>query len=142
MKKPASGAGAGLVRWADSLAAVLIVIAGCRRSSARHLELRPAPFCYNGPNFLNLGVNPPQVAGEAQTCGGSLMAGDYFWQCVEALAAVFDGEPDAVEANLDAYEMHAKRLTIEERGAVRTQMNRIVGGLSRLSMRLAEVDGH
>ena len=68
------------------------------------------------------------------------MPGDYFWQCVEALAATFDGDHDAVEENLNVYEKHARQLAPWRLAEVRQQMVQVVGGLSRLITRLDEFE--
>ena len=44
------------------------------------------------------------------------MPGDYFWQCVQALAVTFDGDMTTAEENLTVYEMHAQQFTPERRG--------------------------
>jgi hypothetical protein len=68
------------------------------------------------------------------------MPGDYFWQCVQALAATFDGDETTADENLNVYETHARQFTPEERATVRREMVCVIGGLSRLETRLAEFD--
>jgi hypothetical protein len=68
------------------------------------------------------------------------MPGDYFWQCVESLAAALDGGHAAVEDSLIVYEQACLQLSPEKRAEVRRQMIGIIGGLSRLETRLAEHD--
>jgi hypothetical protein len=68
------------------------------------------------------------------------MPGDYFWQCVEALAATFDGDHKTAEENLGIYEKHALKFTHERRAELRRQLVDIIGGLSLLANRLAEHD--
>ncbi len=65
------------------------------------------------------------------------MSGDYFWNCVEALSATFDGSPNEVEAQLALYEMHCQAMPKEKRAELRRQLIQIIGGLSQLQMRLA-----
>ncbi len=69
------------------------------------------------------------------------MPGDHFWLCVEALAATFDGDPEAAEENLGIYENHALKFSPEKRAMVRHNLVEIIGGLSRLATRLADYDG-
>ncbi len=69
------------------------------------------------------------------------MPGDYFWQCVEALAAMFDGDPAAAEESLALYEQQSLSFAAEKRAAIRRQLAEVIGGLSRLGLRLAEADG-
>ena len=64
------------------------------------------------------------------------MPGDYFWQCVEALAATFDGTRAAVEENLSAYETHARQFAPARLDEVKDQMVQVIAGLSRLKVRL------
>jgi hypothetical protein len=68
------------------------------------------------------------------------MPGDYFWQCVQALAVTFDGDITAAEENLTVYEMHARQFTPERRAEARRDMVCVIGGLSRLETRLADFD--
>ncbi len=95
-------------------------------------------ICYNEPNFLIPGVNPPQAADKATPAEDRIMPGDYFWQCVEALAAALDGDLKSAEQHLDLYEQHCLGFPPEKRAAVRLQLIRIIGGLARLETRLAE----
>ena len=44
------------------------------------------------------------------------MPGDYFWQCVQALAVTFDGDITTADENLTVYEMHARQFTPDRRG--------------------------
>lgn len=67
------------------------------------------------------------------------MPGDYFWQCVEALAATFDGDRAVTDESLNIYEQHARAFSPEKLVEVRRQLVQIVGGLSRLEMRLGEL---
>ena len=67
------------------------------------------------------------------------MPGDYFWQCVDALAATFDGAPMVVEENLAIYMDHCGALPKESRLELRRQMVQIIGGLAQLETRLAEM---
>ena len=68
------------------------------------------------------------------------MPGDYFLQCVESLAATFDGDHEAAEENLNVYETHALKFAAERRAEVRQQLINIIGCLSRLANRLADND--
>ena len=68
------------------------------------------------------------------------MPGDYFRQCVEALAAMFDGDQSAAEENLTLYEQQSLSFPPEKRTAIGRQLADVIGGLSRLKLRLAEVD--
>jgi hypothetical protein len=68
------------------------------------------------------------------------MPGDHFWFCVEALACTFDGDPKAAEQNLSNYENHARKFAPKKRAKVRRNLVEIIGGLSRLEIRLAERD--
>jgi hypothetical protein len=69
------------------------------------------------------------------------MPGDYFWQCVEALAATFDGDPAAAEENLTLYERQSLSFPPEKRAAIGRQLAEVIGGLSRLKLRLADAGG-
>ena len=66
------------------------------------------------------------------------MPGNYFWQCVESLAAALDGDVTSEEEHLTLYEQHCLALSPEKRVEVRLQLIRIIGGLARLETRLAE----
>jgi hypothetical protein len=66
------------------------------------------------------------------------MSGDYFFQCVESLAAALD---DDEEETLEAYQEKISRVPVAKRRAVRRELVAIIGGLSRLEMRLKESDG-
>ena len=60
---------------------------------------------------------------------------DYFWENIESLAVLFEGDHATVEANLDAFEIHITQLPPRRRDEVKSQLNRIVSALARLSMR-------
>jgi hypothetical protein len=64
------------------------------------------------------------------------MAGDYFWECLEAFAATFAGGDETVETNLDAYEQDLRSLPDERQASLRRDIDSIVAALARLSMRL------
>ena len=66
------------------------------------------------------------------------MPGDYFWGCLESLAASLDGTPEPAEANLRLYEEHWRAMPVEKRAATREQMIVAIAGLSRLNMRIDE----
>ena len=66
------------------------------------------------------------------------MPGDYFWNCVEAMAATFDGDHRTAEENLDIYYHECRRFSPEKLAAVRRSLVKIIGGLARLETRLAE----
>lgn len=66
------------------------------------------------------------------------MPGDYFWGCVEAMAATFDGDAKTAEDNLHAYVKHCMALRPEKRAEVQRQLIRIIGGLAQLQSRLAD----
>jgi hypothetical protein len=68
------------------------------------------------------------------------MPGDYFWHCVESLSIVLDGNHSLAESNLNLYEQHAMELPAAKREELRGQLNRIIGGLSQLHMRLEDRD--
>ena len=67
------------------------------------------------------------------------MAGDYFLQCVESLSAALDGDEEEI---LEAYHEQIAKLPPSHRRAMRRHFVTIIGGLSRLEMRLKESDGH
>jgi hypothetical protein len=66
------------------------------------------------------------------------MAGDYFLQCVESLSAALDGDE---EENLQAYHEQIAQLPVATRRVIRRHFVTIIGGLSRLEMRLKEAEG-
>lgn len=66
------------------------------------------------------------------------MPGDYFLHCVESLSAALDGDEEEI---LDAYYQQIAKLTPVMRRAVGRHFLVIIGGLSRLEMRLKESDG-
>jgi hypothetical protein len=66
------------------------------------------------------------------------IAGDYFLQCVESLAAALEGDEDEI---LQAYHEQIANLLPPNRRAIRRHFVSIIGGLSRLEMRLNEADG-
>jgi hypothetical protein len=66
------------------------------------------------------------------------MPGDYFWNCLEALAAMFAGDHEAVETNLDIYERHLRRLPLDQQEFMRHDIDLIVAALARLSARLRD----
>jgi len=66
------------------------------------------------------------------------MPGDYFLQCVESLAAALEGDEEQM---LQAYQEQIANLPPARRRAIRRQFVTIIGGLSRLEMRLKESDG-
>ncbi len=66
------------------------------------------------------------------------MAGDYFLQCVESLSAALEGDEEEI---LEAYHEQIAQLTPARRRAVRRHFVVIIGGLSRLELRLKESDG-
>jgi hypothetical protein len=66
------------------------------------------------------------------------MSSDYFWQCVESLSAVLDGDRQSAEDHLNLYEEHCLGFSSEKRVAVRLQLIKIIGGLARLETSLAE----
>ena len=68
------------------------------------------------------------------------MPGDYFWHCLAAMAATFDGGPGVAEENLAVYEEQCLAFPPAKRVLIRDQIAQIVGGLSRLERRLAEHD--
>jgi hypothetical protein len=67
------------------------------------------------------------------------MPGDYFWQCVDALSAAFDGDATSAEATLNVYLNHCLGLPPEKRLERRRQMVQIIGGLAQLQTRLSEL---
>ena len=69
------------------------------------------------------------------------MPGDYFWQCVDALAATFDDNPKTAEENLAIFEQHCRSWPEEKQKEVRHKLVQIIGGLARLQTRLADHDG-
>ncbi|HKD36544.1 MAG TPA: hypothetical protein VKB78_07075 [Pirellulales bacterium] len=66
------------------------------------------------------------------------MPGDYFLQCVESLAAALEGDEEQM---LQAYQEQIANLPPARRRAIRRHFVTIIGGLSRLEMRLKESDG-
>lgn len=66
------------------------------------------------------------------------MPGDYFLHCVESLSAALDGDEEEI---LEAYYEQIAKLTPARRRAIRRHFVTIIGGLSRLEMRLKESDG-
>ena len=69
------------------------------------------------------------------------MPGDYFWSCVESLSAALDGDQETAERNLEIYEQHVRNLPRQKRAEVSRQIVNIIGGLSRLQLRLADDKG-
>ena len=68
------------------------------------------------------------------------MPGDYFWNCVESLAATFDGSAMQAEENLNTYVKQCRAFTPEKRAEVRRQLIRIIGGMAQLESRLADAE--
>ena len=66
------------------------------------------------------------------------MAGDYFWECVEALAVAFVGNPQDAEHALNDHARKCMQFTPQRRAEVRRQMIKIIGGLAQLETRLAD----
>jgi hypothetical protein len=73
------------------------------------------------------------------SCGGFNVPGDYFWQCVDALSAAFDGNPMTTEDNLTLYLNQCVELPADARLERRRQMVQIIGGLAQLQTRLTEL---
>ena len=67
------------------------------------------------------------------------MPGDYFWQCVDALSAAFDGNPMTTEDNLTLYLNQCLELPAEVRLERQRQMVQIIGRLAQLQTRLADL---
>ena len=66
------------------------------------------------------------------------MSGDYFWGCVEAMAATLDGSPQETEQNLSDHVTQCMQFTAQRCTDVRRQLVRIIGGLAHLETRLAD----
>jgi hypothetical protein len=66
------------------------------------------------------------------------MPGDYFWNCLEALASMFAGGHETVEMSLDLYENQLRELPPDRQEVLRHEIDLIVAALARLSMRLRD----
>ena len=82
----------------------------------------------------------PRPADEAIPAEDQPMTGEYFWQCLESLAAALDGDRQRTDEHLNLYEQQYLQFSPEKRTAAKRQIIRIIGGLARLETRLLARD--
>ena len=64
------------------------------------------------------------------------MTNESLWLCIKSVAAVFEG--NQAEQELQQLEAELLKLPDDELAALRQEFISVIGGLSRLEMRLAE----
>jgi hypothetical protein len=70
------------------------------------------------------------------------MSGNDFCERLEALSAVFDGDPEIRKENLAAYVQHCKDLPPEKLTELKRQLIKVIGGLAQIDTRLADHAAH
>jgi len=70
------------------------------------------------------------------------MFGNDFRERLEALSAVFDGDPEVRKENLAAYAQHCKDLPPEKLTELKRQLIKVIGGLAQIDTRLADHAAH
>ena len=66
------------------------------------------------------------------------MTNESLWLCIKSVAAVFEGSEDSAEKELEQLEAELLKLPEDDLATLRREFISIIGGLSRLEMRLAE----
>jgi len=66
------------------------------------------------------------------------MSGNYFHERLEALSAVFDGDPEIRKENLDVYVQHCIDLPPEKLTELKRQLIKAIRGLAWIDTRLAD----